>query len=149
MYSTFVQFLIYFFIVYFIEGGSFVIGKPKSSNNDQPPPTTNYISRNFYPPLKIPYNMDRSDVKQSSYIKAKSSSTQLTTPSEVSQSTAISDRPKAKPVSKKDGKNSRKITIPNPLATGVKMLINQSQENNKPFNNSVRLLLFVNLLVIY
>ena len=36
------------------------------------------------------------------------SGTQITTPSEVSQSTAISDRPKVKPVSKKDGKYMRK-----------------------------------------
>ena len=36
--------------------------------------------------------------------------THITAPSEVSQSTAISDRPKAKPVSKKDAKNSRKLT---------------------------------------
>lgn len=34
--------------------------------------------------------------------------THLSAPSEVSQTTAISDRPKAKPVSKKDGKNLRK-----------------------------------------
>ncbi|KAL5283184.1 ANKRD17 family protein [Megaselia abdita] len=117
---------------YYPEDGSFVIGKPKSSSND--PPLTNYISRNFYPPLKIPYNMNRSDIKQTSYIKTKGSSTQLTTPSEVSQSTAISDRPKAKPVSKKDGKNSRKV-MPNQLASGVKMLINQSQDISKTFNN--------------
>lgn len=36
--------------------------------------------------------------------------THITAPSEVSQSTAISDRPKAKPVSKKDVKNSRKLS---------------------------------------
>lgn len=97
----------------------------------------NYISKNFYPPLKIPYNMNQSDTKQSSYIKTKTSSTQLTTPSEVSQSTAISDRPKAKPVSKKDGKNSRKMNFPNQLASGVKMMINQSQDINKTFNTMV------------
>lgn len=34
--------------------------------------------------------------------------THLSAPSEVSQNTAISDRPKVKPVSKKDGKNLRK-----------------------------------------
>ncbi|XP_055381299.1 ankyrin repeat and KH domain-containing protein mask isoform X2 [Condylostylus longicornis] len=39
---------------------------------------------------------------------ATTTSTQITTPSEVSQSTAISDRPKVKPVSKKDAKNLRK-----------------------------------------
>lgn len=39
-----------------------------------------------------------------------STSTHITAPSEVSQSTAISDRPKVKPVSKKDGKNLRKVT---------------------------------------
>lgn len=33
-------------------------------------------------------------------------STQITAPSEVSQNTAISDRPKVKPVSKKDGKGN-------------------------------------------
>jgi hypothetical protein len=39
------------------------------------------------------------------------STTLPTAPSEVSQSTAISDRPKAKPVSKKEGKNARKILL--------------------------------------
>lgn len=128
-----------------LEDGSFVVGKPKASSNETP--GTNYISRNFYPPLKIPYNMTRSDAKQASCIKTKSSSTQLTTPSEVSQSTAISDRPKAKPVSKKDGKNSRKTTLPNQLASGVKMLINQ--DINKPFNNMVSFFIFYLIIRLF
>lgn len=41
-----------------------------------------------------------------------SSATHLSAPSEVSQATAISDRPKAKPVSKKDGKNQRNKVAP-------------------------------------
>lgn len=41
-------------------------------------------------------------------ISAPTSTTHLSAPSEVSQNTAISDRPKVKPVSKKDGKNLRK-----------------------------------------
>lgn len=42
------------------------------------------------------------------YTSTPSTSTHLSAPSEVSQNTAISDRPKVKPVSKKDGKNMRK-----------------------------------------
>lgn len=41
-------------------------------------------------------------------ISTPTSTTHLSAPSEVSQNTAISDRPKVKPVSKKDGKNLRK-----------------------------------------
>ncbi|KAJ6639711.1 Ankyrin repeat and KH domain-containing protein mask, partial [Pseudolycoriella hygida] len=41
-------------------------------------------------------------------ISPPTSTTHLSAPSEVSQNTAISDRPKVKPVSKKDGKNLRK-----------------------------------------
>lgn len=57
-----------------------------------------------------------------------SSSTHITAPSEVSQSTAISDRPKVKPVSKKDGKNLRKVT--NMLqSTTSAAIINQVSRN--------------------
>lgn len=50
--------------------------------------------------------------------------THITAPSEVSQSTAISDRPKAKPVSKKDAKNSRKMT-------GVLLLQQQQRQQQQ------------------
>lgn len=46
-------------------------------------------------------------------IKATAKPGVITTPSEVSQNTAISDRPKVKPVSKKDGKVLRKSNITN------------------------------------
>ena len=56
------------------------------------------------------------------------SSTHITAPSEVSQSTAISDRPKVKPVSKKDGKNLRKVTNTlQPNTSGI--IINQVSSN--------------------
>lgn len=62
-------------------------------------------------------------------ISAPTSTTHLSAPSEVSQNTAISDRPKVKPVSKKDGKNLRKaapLLQPNQMVSICNNMVNET-----------------------
>lgn len=53
-------------------------------------------------------NQSQASFNNTSTTTTAAPTTHLSAPSEVSQNTAISDRPKVKPVSKKDGKNMRK-----------------------------------------
>ncbi|XP_062555858.1 ankyrin repeat and KH domain-containing protein mask-like isoform X3 [Armigeres subalbatus] len=59
------------------------------------------------------------------------SGTLLIGPSEVSQSTAISDRPKVKPVSKKDAKNNRKSAAAAAAAAAANVAAQQQQQAQK------------------
>ena len=63
----------------------------------------------------------------------------ITTPSEVSQSTAISDRPKAKPVSKKDGKILRKTTTQSTAATPLQQPLFRQNQMVSIYNNLVNI----------
>lgn len=89
--------------------------------------------------------------------------THITAPSEVSQSTAISDRPKAKPVSKKEGKNLRKtLQQQAALAQAQSQMqstqpTTQSQVQQPPqqnsmvsiFNNIVSIFWFLKIHAVY
>lgn len=77
----------------------------------------------------------------------------ITTPSEVSQSTAISDRPKAKPVSKKDGKMLRKTctqstVVPSSVATSsaTSTAIHQAQQQQPLFRQNQMVSIYNNLV---
>lgn len=71
----------------------------------------------------------------------------ITTPSEVSQSTAISDRPKAKPVSKKDGKILRKTTTQSTAAAATTAPLQQQQQ--QPLFRQNQMVSIYNNLVSY
>lgn len=71
----------------------------------------------------------------------------ITTPSEVSQSTAISDRPKAKPVSKKDGKILRKTCTQSTAAAALSNSTALHQTQQQPLFRQNQMVSIYNNLV--